>query len=246
MNFEQAKAMRIAAWRTYLDKHDFRMENPEAYRSHLHDLSASLAREGLIDRLEQFDMDDMANSAYWLALEELHANPIIYHSSYGYDVVPCGGGPRFGTIFHSILTLDKNRGTPLHTYDGKVYREKDGLVLNQSYQRPHGRIEGLVLTLTDGRQFDLIEKMSMVSGVIYEAIDDPDVYRWMLDVTQLAMENRNLQTMERIRPFFELAKFLRCDACRDDFGKRDDCASCDGRGFVPKPDVRDYASTRED
>lgn len=240
MNFEQAKAIRIASWRSTLDDHNFRMENPEAYRWSLHQQSAWLAEEGLIDKLEQFDMDEMANAAYWLGIEEAHAHPLVYHSSMGYDVMPRGGGPRFGTIFHSVLCIDENEGNRAGPYDGKIYRTKEGLVLNQSYQSLRGTVERLVLTLSDGRQFDLIERRGMVEGVIYEAMDDPEIYRWLVDVTQVAKENKDLDLMIRLRPFLELASFVRCDICQDDFGKRDDCAACEGRGFVPKPDRHSY------
>ncbi|MEL4167244.1 hypothetical protein SAMN03159390_00657 [Pseudomonas sp. NFACC49-2] len=217
-----------------LDNNCQRLENPEAYRSCLLDVSARLAEEGLIDRLDQFDMDEMANAAYWLALEELQSNPVLYRSSYQYDVMPRDGGPRFGTLFHSVLRLDDNGGGPLRAYDGKLYRDKDGLRLNQTYHSLRGRVEGLVLTLHDGRQFDLVEKARMVHGVIYEAIDDPDVYRWMVDVVQVATENHDIEVVNRIRPFLELAKFIECSDCMDRFGVREDCAHCNGLGFVEK------------
>jgi hypothetical protein len=105
MNFEQAKALRIQLWQKTLDDHDFRMQNPESHRSSLLEGSARLADEGLIDRVEQFDMDELANAAYWLAVEELQSNPILFRPSYGYDVFPREGGPRIGTLFHSVLRL---------------------------------------------------------------------------------------------------------------------------------------------
>jgi hypothetical protein len=235
MNFEQAKALRIQRWRDTLDDHDFRMRNPEAHRSCLLETSARLAEERLIDRMEQFEMDEMANAAYWLAVEDLHTQPVIFRPSYGYDVIPKGGGPRLGTIFHSILTLDASRDDPRRPYDGQVYRDEEGLAVRYSYASTTGRIEGLTLTLDDGRQFDLIETERMVSGVVYQPIEDPDVYRWMLDVLQVAKENKQLDIMQKIRPFFELARFAACLSCNDRFGLREDCETCSGFGFVEKP-----------
>jgi hypothetical protein len=235
MNFEQAKALRIQLWRKTLDDHDFRMQNPEAHRSCLLEKSARLADEGLIDRVEQFDMDELANAAYWLAVEELQSNPILFRPSYGYDVVPREGGPRIGTLFHSVLRLDESLGDPTRPYDGKVYRDKAGLVLKFSFAPDKGRIEGLVLTMADGRQFDLVETRRMVEGRVYTAIDDPEVYRWMVDVVQVATENRDVGIVNRIRPFLELAKFGQCPICLDRFGKREECTQCGGLGFVLKP-----------
>jgi hypothetical protein len=235
MNFEAAKALRIELWRKALDNQDFRMENPEAYRSCLIECSAQLAAEKLINRIEQYDMDEMANAAYWHAVEELQSNPIIYRSSYQYDVIPCDGGPRIGTIFHSVLSLDGNRDNRLKPYDGTIHRDKTGLKLQYSSARDVGRIEGLTLTMEDGSQFDLIETKRMVLNKVYPAIEDPDVYRWMVDVVQVATENRDLEIVRRIRPFLELAKFIRCPTCLDRFGKREDCTPCSGLGFVGKP-----------
>jgi hypothetical protein len=235
MNFEQAKALRIQRWRDTLDDHDFRMQSPEAHRSSLLESSSRLVEEGIIDRIEQFEMDELANAAYWLAVEELHAKPVIFRSSYGYDVVPKDGGPRLGTIFHSILRLDASRDDRLRPYDGQVYRDEQGLALRYSYASTRGRVEGLTLTLDDGQKFDLIETERMVSGVVYQPIEDPDVYRWMLDVLQVAMENKQLAIMKKVRPFFELARFAECPSCNDRFGRREDCATCSGFGFVEKP-----------
>jgi hypothetical protein len=235
MNFDQAKALRLQLWRTTLDDHEFRMESPEAHRSSLLEISARLAEEGLIDRMEQLEMDEMANAAYWHAVEELQSNPIMYRGACGYDVVPREGGPRIATIFHSILQLEESRADKLRPYDGKVYRDKSGLILNYSFGTTTGRIEGLSLTMDDGQQFDLVETKRMVSGRVYEAIDDPDVYRWMVDVVQIATENRDVESVQRLRPLLELARFVQCSKCLDQFGVREDCAPCKGLGFVEKP-----------
>lgn len=234
MNFEQAKALRLQLWRAALDDHDFRTQNPEAHRYHLHEISARLAEEKLIDRMEQLELDEMANAAYWYTVEELQLNPILYRGACDYDVVPQEGGRRIGTIFHSILRLDDSRGDPLRPYDGKVYRTKSGLILKHSFSTDVGRIEGLTLTMDDGRQFDLVETQRMVLGKMYGAIEDPDAYRWMVDVIQVATENRDLVIVERIRPFLEMARFIQCWKCLDRFGEREDCQLCSGLGFVEK------------
>jgi len=234
MNFEQAKAMRIAAWRSTLDDHEFRMGNPEAYRLSLHEESARLAQEGLIDRLDQFEMDEMANAAYWLGIEERDAYPVARHPASGYDVIPVDGGPRVATIMNSVFRFDANVGDSIRPYDGLMRRSEQGMKLEPCYGSIGGRIDGLLLTLEDGSRYDLVETVRRVNGVVYPATEDPDVYRWMCDVVQVALENKHLELMRRVRPFFELAKFVRCDVCEDHFGKRDDCKHCEGRGFVPK------------
>ena len=84
MNFDQAKALRLQQWRSTLNNHEFRMQNPEAHRQTLHAMSQTLAAEGLVDPLEQFDMDELANAAYWHAVEELINAPPRYCGASSY------------------------------------------------------------------------------------------------------------------------------------------------------------------
>jgi hypothetical protein len=90
MNFDQAKALRLQQWRSTLDDHDFRMQNPEAHRQTLHEMSSALVTEGLIDELQQFDLNEMANAAYWHAVEELQTIPGRYCGASTYDVMRHG------------------------------------------------------------------------------------------------------------------------------------------------------------
>ncbi|WP_457967819.1 hypothetical protein M1D68_16770 [Pseudomonas sp. R4-84] len=234
MNFEQAKALGIKQWRDTLDDHDFRSQKPEAYRSSLLSASARLAEERLIDRDEQFGMDELANFAYWLAVEELQSTTVLYHSASQYDVVARDGSSNLGTI-HQSTFLEKSEGGCIRPYDGNVYRQGGELKLIYSAAPTTGVIERFVLTLDDGRQFDLVETARMILGVVYTPVEDPDVYRWLVDALQIARENRNLVLMETLRPFAELARFVLCSSCLDRFGERDNCLSCNGLGFVERP-----------
>ncbi|UVM74942.1 hypothetical protein [Pseudomonas alvandae] len=232
MNFEQAKALRIQQWRDTLDNHDFRMQNPEAHRSCLIANSARLAEERLIDLAEQFDMDEMANAAYWHAVEELQSTTVLYHSASRYELVSRDGLPSLGTIHQSTFT-DRTESQRIHAYDGQVYRQGGKLVLI-CRGAPNGVIEGLVLTLDDGRQFDLVETARMIKGVVYAPIEDPDFYQSLVEISQVALEQKNLVLMEKTRPFLELARFVQCPSCINCFGRREDCPTCDGCGFISK------------
>jgi hypothetical protein len=235
MNFDQAKALRLQQWRSTLDDHDFRMQNPEAHRQHLHSMASTLLAEGLINPLEQYDMNEMANAAYWHAVEELQSHPVRYCGASSYDVVARDGSLTLGVIGQTIFNARRdNQDEVRTTYDGKVYRDgsRTNLVLNPSGVM--ARIEGLILTLRDGRQFDLIETGRMILGVTYTPIEDPDIYRALVDAAQVALEGRNLNAYEKMRPFIDLARFKTCPACLDRFDRRDDCAACSGQGFVIK------------
>lgn len=236
MNFDQAKALRLQQWRSSLDDHDFRMQNSEAHRQTLHSMSATLVVEGVIDELQQFDMNEMANAAYWHAVEELHASPARYCGASAYDVVQRGNGELFGrigqSIFYATSTLASNTRS---SYDGKIYRDATGANLVLSPSGVTARIVGLVLTLPDGQQYDLVETGRTFEGMTYEPIEDPDIYRALVDAAQIAQECRDLHVFERVRPRVDLARFRTCPACLDRFDQREDCPTCAGRGFVTKP-----------
>jgi hypothetical protein len=81
MNFDKAKALRLQQWRSTLDDRDFRMQNPEAHRETLRSMVLILATEGLIDKLQEFDMNEMADAAYWYTVKELQNAPNRYRGS---------------------------------------------------------------------------------------------------------------------------------------------------------------------
>jgi hypothetical protein len=236
MNFDQAKVLRLQQWRSTLHDHDFRMQNPEAHRQTLHSMSSALVTEGLIDELQQFDLNEMANAAYWHAVEELQTASGHYCGASAYDVMRHGSSELFGkigrSIFYAASTLaDGTRSS----YDGKIYRDATGANLVFNSSGVVARITGLTLTLPDGQQYNLIETGRTVEGVNYEPIEDPDLYRALVDVAQVAQECRDLRAFERVRPRLDLARFRTCPACLDRFDRREDCQTCTGRGFVTKP-----------
>jgi len=242
MNFNQAKALRIQLWRASLDDQDFRMQNPEGHRETLHEMAAALHTEGLIDLLEQFDMNELADAAYWHAVEELQNSPGHYRGASRYDVVQIDNGVLLGTISRSIFNFanDEPRGASF-AYDGKVYSDAEGVRLTLGLSRRVGRISGLVLEM-NGRRYQLVETERMIAGITHRPLSDADTYRAFIDAAQVAHEERNLRAFGRLRPHIESATFCICPACLDRFDARDDCTTCDGRGFVTKPKTRREAS----
>jgi len=235
MNFDQAKALRLQQWRSTLDNHEFRMQNPEAHRQTLHAMSETLAAEGLIDRLEQFDMNELANAAYWHAVEELINSPPRYCGASSYDVVLRGTTDLFGRIGRSIFYEANSLADAKRSgYDGKIYPDASGANLVFNASGATARITGLTMAMPDGRLYDLVETQRVVEGVTYEPIVDPDMYRALVDTAQLAQENHDLRAFEKARPLLDLASFCICPICLDRFGARDDCPTCSGKGFVTK------------
>ncbi|MGZ9668069.1 hypothetical protein ACXX9E_18625 [Pseudomonas sp. GNP014] len=237
MNFDQAKVLRLQRWRATLDDRNFRMQNPEGHRATLYEMTSALLDEGLIDHLEQFDMNEMADAAYWHAAEELQNTPEHYRGASTYDVVQIGNGKLLGTISRSIFNFVDNepRGASF-AYDGKVYADQDGARLTLGLSREIGRIIGLVLEM-NGRRYQLIETARMIAGLTHHPLYDSDTYRALIDAAQVAKEERHLRAFGQLRPHIELAAFCICPSCLDSFGVRDDCQTCAGVGFVTKPTI---------
>jgi hypothetical protein len=212
------------------------MQNPEAHRQTLHAMSTTLAVEGLIDTLQQFDMTELANAAYWLAVEELHTAPARYCGASSYDVLRCGIPKLFGRISRSIFyTSSSLTESTRCSYDGKIYQDATGANLVFTPSGVVARINGLNLTLPEGEQYDLVETGRTIEGAAFEPIEDPDLYRALVDAAQIAEECRDLPAFEQLRPLLDLARFRICPTCHDRFDPREDCPTCYGRGFVTKP-----------
>ncbi|WP_240789123.1 hypothetical protein [Pseudomonas kribbensis] len=156
MNFDQAKSLRLQRWRATLDDHDFRMQNPEGHRENLHQMAEALNAEGLIDQLELFDMNEMADAAYWHAVEELQNLSGYYRGASTYDVVQLDNGKLLGTISRSIFNFSTTPRSASFAYDGKVYSGQEGIHLNLGISRNVGTISGLTLEM-HGQRYQLIE-----------------------------------------------------------------------------------------
>lgn len=61
----------LRQWRQILDDKELQARCPELHRSALYQQSASMAQRGVIDRLEQYELDEMVGAYYCLAIEEL-------------------------------------------------------------------------------------------------------------------------------------------------------------------------------
>ncbi|WP_177409293.1 hypothetical protein [Pseudomonas sp. Irchel s3h9] len=55
-------------------------------------MTATLRDEGLIDQIEQYDTNEMADAAYWHAIEEFQNSPSQYRGTSSYDVVRIDNG----------------------------------------------------------------------------------------------------------------------------------------------------------
>lgn len=93
MNPKELRTAWMAKWRKALDDHEFRMSNPEAYRTLRHWDARDMLAAGVIDEMEKLEMDELVSAAYWHAVEELIVPIDRYKPSGHYDVMPRDGSP---------------------------------------------------------------------------------------------------------------------------------------------------------
>lgn len=213
------------------------MQNPEGHSETLYEMTAALLDEGLIDELERFHMKEMADSAYWHAVEELQNSPGHYRGAATYNVVQIDNGSLLGTISRSIFNFANDEPRSAYfAYDGKVYSDADGVRLTLGLSRKIGKISGMVLEM-NGFRYQLIGTERMIAGVTHRPLFDADAYRAFIDAAQVAHEERDLCAFEKVRPHIESAAFCICPDCLDRFDARDDCPTCAGKGFVITPEA---------
>lgn len=219
------------------------MQNPEGHRETLHEMSAALQAEGLIDPLEQFDMNEMANAAYWHAVEELQNSLGQYRGASTYDVVHVDDGKLLATINRSVFNFatEKPRGAS-RTYDGKVYSGPDGIRLDLGICRNVGTISGLILAM-HGQRYLLVETERMIAGISHHPLSDADAYRALIDLAQIAKEDQDLRAFQKLRPHIESSMFKECLTCSDHFAAREECIACSGLGFVLKISSKAYTKS---
>lgn len=70
-------------------------------------------------------MNEMANAAYWLEIEERDAYPVHRHPASGYDVIPVDGGPKAATIMSSVFRFVANEGDSIRPYDGLIRHQRE-------------------------------------------------------------------------------------------------------------------------
>jgi hypothetical protein len=222
------KAEWMALWRKRLDDQESRMSSPEAYRDICIAISQDMIDAEVIGHLEKLEMDELANAAYWHAVETLiDCEPAFIQSGF-YDVIPRTGGPRIGTLCgHIYYPEDLGGNWAAQVTDHAGTRR---LVFRISAEV--WAMDGMTLTRPDGCICDLVLTGQRIRGIEYYNIDDPDAYRALTDTAQFALENHDYGTYQRARPLLMAAQFTKCSTCIDHFAKREECQTCLGQGFV--------------
>ena len=222
----------LAKWRRILDDGVYRMDNPEAHRAACRWEARDMLETGVIDEMEKLEMDELADAAYWHAVEELAAAAEGYMFGGHYDVVHRVSSECVGRIIANTYYSSISPGAD--GFDGKVFGDKHDRRLVFRLNNEAWSMNGLELTASSREIYDLVQTAQVINGKVYPIICDADTYRTLIDCAQVALEEHDFENYRIARPLLLSAKFAKCTACLDRFGLREDCMNCAGQGFVPK------------
>lgn len=220
-----------------LNDADMLRDMPRIFRDNLLTISEDLFRRGVIDALERFDMDEMAEAAYQHEVEEQQILHRYFLHAGCYGIYRDGvrmGELRSVRVYFGADTRDRRPAE----YDARIERTANGLEAICKHKRvPIGRVDGKRYITATGEQYEMVET-SRIIGTEHPAIDDPDIYRALLDAIQHATEQGDSAKHAALVRRASISIFMPCPACNDSFSQRDDCDECAGQGFVTETPER--------
>ncbi|WP_419735658.1 hypothetical protein [Pseudomonas sp. COR18] len=190
-----------------------------------------MAATQIIDQIEKLEMDEIANAVYWHAVETLIDCEPAFMTAGFYDVVPRHGGPALGKISTMIYYPDATEDE-FGAWAAQVMPENGTRRLVFRINAEVWGMDGLTITRPDGSVYDLVLTGQRINGREYSNIDDPDVYRALVDTTQIVLENQDFGDYQRARPLMAAAAFVKCSSCMDRFALRKDFQNCRCLGFI--------------
>ena len=220
----------LERWRRMLEDVELLRDIPRIYLDNLLNLAEDLHRRGVVDALERFDMDEMARAAFDHEMEERLVRYRYFQQSGNYLLMRDGaraGELRSARIFLGADTADRRPGE----YDARLEPTDRGLEAITRFNKCIGIVDGKRFIAGAGEIYELVETSRCVGRDI-PAIDDPDLYRAMLDAIQHAEEQGDAERLAALGVRASISIFMPCPVCDDRFSRRDDCRECEGYGFV--------------
>ncbi|WP_440466859.1 hypothetical protein ACKI1H_26910 [Pseudomonas sp. YH-1] len=203
------------------------MAHPEEHRQALTDGAQSLRARGVVTADEWLELCDLITGAYSFAIEQRASE--LFHQSSAYDVFD-STWCKVGTATRGVLLFTGAKWPLLmrHGDDGHLQAFS-----GTGFTFLAGSLQGLVLTMENGRRFTLVEVGRYLKGGKYvEAINDPDCFRLALDAIDAARESGDTARANRLSERARVSPFRVCPSCLDRFDGREDCVRCAGLGFI--------------
>jgi len=227
------KAKLLADWHSLLNNHALWVNQSSQYSGLLR-LADYMLHVGVIDPLERFELIELLTGAYCHFVEELPQQWL--HPASDYSVYNQAGGfvGYFKGNRYFLGPPEKNHGPS--SFFAQFSRDTPDLQLRTATGQHYGVIKGRYLHTGTGQKLALVETARYVEGVGRARLDDPDIYRALVDASLLALESGDMPTFVALREKELFSIFTQCPACCDRFDRSEDCVTCAGRGFIEDPD----------
>lgn len=217
----------LTQWHALLNSRRDLMSHPEEHRQALAEGALSLLARGVVSNDEWLELCDLVTGAYSFAIEQRAAE--LFHQSSAYEVFDSDWN-KVGTATRSTL-LFTGADWPLLIRYGE-----EGLLQafsGRGFTFLAGTLHGLELRMENGRCFTMIEVGRYLKGGIFvEAITDPDDFLLVLQAAAAAREDGDLARAHLLQQRARVSPFRVCPSCRANFATQDDCAQCNGLGFI--------------
>jgi len=230
---DDKKAQALAEWyRSYRAPGGWR--NPSAHYRYLTRLADNLWRSEIIDPMERFEMQELVTGAFCHHVEE--SPPEWRNPAAEYDVFN-ETGAQVGSVSGNRYFLHGPgaKPGPMEFFAQIHDAEGDRPVITRTYA-PYGVFRDRYIFTETGQKLTLVETGKMVDGVMVSRLDDPDVYRSIIDAALLALEEGNMARYVALWERENFSVFRQCSRCCDRFELREDCSACTGAGFVEDPE----------
>ncbi|MFJ3487718.1 hypothetical protein ACIPL1_30475 [Pseudomonas sp. NPDC090202] len=222
----------LADWHRLLHDHDG-WKNQSCRYSSLMSSADYMLRTGTIDPFERFELVELLVGAYCHFTEEYP--PEWMHPASDYSVYNQAGelvGFTRGNRYF-LGRPDKKRD-PMSFFAQFEPEGSEKRIRTTTYQH-YGVIRDRFIYTETGQKLALVETGRQIQGKEHTRLDDPDVYRSLLDASVIALEAGDMPTFVALREKELFSIFTVCPACCDRFDLREDCVTCDGRGFIEDP-----------
>jgi hypothetical protein len=208
--------------------------NPLAHYKFLMSMADRLQDLGAIDRLERFDLVELANAAFCHFTEEAPAE--WRHPASDYDVYNAGGN-QVGSLQGNRYFLHgaQSRPGPMDFFAQVQEAHGKLSIVTRSYQ-PYGELIDRYIYTETGQRLTLVERGRLFEGVHKTRLDDPDCYRATIDAGLIALEEANMPLYIQLWEKENFSIFRQCSSCCDRFYLREDCETCNGQGFIEDPE----------
>lgn len=217
----------LLQWHARLNSRRDLMSHPEELRRELTDSAKDLLVRGVVTSDEWLELCDLVTGAYSFAIEQRAAE--LFHQSSAYEVFD-SSWRKVGTATRGVL-LFAGADWPLLIRYGEEGQLQ--AFSGTGFTFLAGSLQGLALTMENGRRFTLVEIGRYLKGGVYvEVITDPDDFLLVLHAAAAAREDGDLARARHLLQRARVSPFRVCPTCRANFATLDECTRCAGLGFI--------------